>query len=75
MEELFNGFFSGLFNSAAPLMMAGMGALLSDLSGALGIFIEGFMISGAFFSWVFALWTGSIFWGSVLSAVIAAFVG
>jgi len=71
MEALFNG----LLNSAAPLMMAGLGALLSDLSGALGIFIEGFMVSGAFFSWIFAGWTGSVFLGSFLSAVMAALAG
>jgi len=65
----------GLLNSAAPLMMAGLGALLSDLSGALGIFIEGFMITGAFFSWIFAGWTGSVFWGSFISALLAAFAG
>jgi simple sugar transport system permease protein len=65
----------GLLINAAPLIMAGLGALLSDLSGALGIFIEGFMISGAFFSWVFAGWTGSAFWGTLLSALLAAFIG
>jgi len=65
----------GLLNSAAPLMLAGLGALLSDLSGALGIFIEGFMISGAFFSWVFAGWTGSVFWGTFISAALAALAG
>ena len=65
----------GILNSAAPLMLAGLGALLSDLSGALGIFIEGFMISGAFFSWIFAGWTGSVFWGTFISAALAAFAG
>ena len=65
----------GLLNSAAPLMMAGLGALLSDLSGVLGIFIEGFMITGAFFSWIFAGWTGSVFWGTVISALLAALAG
>jgi len=65
----------GLLNSAAPLMLAGLGALLSDLSGVLGIFIEGFMITGAFFSWIFAGWTGSVFWGTFMSAVLAALTG
>ena len=65
----------GLLNSAAPLMMAGLGALLSDLSGTLGIFIEGFMISGAFFSWIFAGWTNSVFLGTLLSALLAALTG
>ena len=65
----------GLLNSAAPLILAGLGALLSDLSGALGIFIEGFMVMGAFFSWVFAGWTGSVFFGTLISALFAAFTG
>jgi len=65
----------GLLNSAAPLMLAGLGALLSDLSGVLGIFTEGFMITGAFFSWIFAGWTGSVFWGTVIGALIAALAG
>jgi len=65
----------GLLNSAAPLMMAGFGALLSDLSGALGIFIEGFMVTGAFFSWIFAGWTGSVFLGTLISAALAGFAG
>jgi len=65
----------GLLNSAAPLMMASLGALLSDLSGALAVFIEGFMVIGSFFSWIFAGWTGSVFFGTLLSAALAALVG
>ena len=65
----------GLLNSAAPLMMAGLGALLCDLSGALGIFIEGFMVTGAFFSWIFTGWTGSVFLGTLLSAVFSGLAG
>ena len=65
----------GILHNSSPLILAGLGALLSDLSGALGIFIEGFMISGAFFSWVFSIWTGSAFWGTLISALFAALVG
>ena len=65
----------GLLNSAAPLILAGLGALVSDLSGTLGIFVEGFMVSGAFFSWVFAGWAGSVFWGTAASALLAAASG
>jgi simple sugar transport system permease protein len=65
----------GLLNSAAPLMFAGLGALLSDLSGALAVFIEGFMVTGSFFSWIFAGWTGSVFLGTLLSAMLAALTG
>jgi len=65
----------GLLNSAAPLMMAGLGALLSDLSGALAVFIEGFMVIGSFFSWIFSGWTGSVFLGTLLSALLAGLAG
>jgi len=65
----------GLLSSSAPLIFAGLGALLSDLSGALGIFIEGFMVMGAFFSWVFAGWMGSVFWGTLAGAALAALTG
>ncbi|GHV74078.1 hypothetical protein AGMMS49940_13800 [Spirochaetia bacterium] len=50
----------GLLSSAAPLMLGSLGALFTELSGALGIFIEGFMALGSFFSWIFAGWTGSV---------------
>ena len=65
----------GILNSAAPLMMAGLGALISDLAGVLGIFTEGFMTTGAFFSWIFAGWTGSVFWGTAIAAVLAGLAG
>ncbi|MDR1507193.1 MAG: ABC transporter permease, partial [Treponema sp.] len=65
----------GLFTSAAPLILASLGALLTELAGTLGIFIEGFMNAGAFFSWVVAGWTGSVFWGTAISAAAAAAAG
>ena len=65
----------GLLVSTAPLMFASLGALITDLSGTLGIFIEGFINAGAFFFWVFAEWTGSVFLGVLISALLAAFTG
>jgi simple sugar transport system permease protein len=61
-----------LLSSAAPLIFASLGALLTELAGALGIFMEGMMNAGAFFAWVIAGWTGSVFWGTFLSAAAAA---
>jgi len=72
-EALLN--MAGLLNSATPLMLAGLGALLSDLSGALVVFVEGFMVTGAFFSWVLAGRTGSAFLGTLISALLAGFAG
>lgn len=68
-------FGESLFGSAAPLILASLGALLTELAGVLGIFIEGFMNAGAFFAWAIAGWTGSILCGTVLSAAGAAFTG
>jgi simple sugar transport system permease protein len=75
-----NNFFSlgmirGLLDSSAPLMLGSLGALLTELSGALGIFIEGFMSLGSFFSWIIAGRTGSVMAGTALTAALAAIAG
>jgi simple sugar transport system permease protein len=71
----FYAFMDGLFTSAAPLILASLGALFTELAGVLGIFIEGFMNAGAFFAWIAAGRTGSFFLGTALSACAAAGVG
>lgn len=67
--------FEGLFTAAAPLMLAALGALVSELAGVLGVFIEGFMTLGSFFAWVIAGQTGSVFRGTALAALGAALCG
>jgi simple sugar transport system permease protein len=64
-----------LLSSAAPLMLGSLGALLTELSGTLGIFIEGFMTLGSFFSYIFASRTGSAAAGILLAAVLAGLAG
>jgi simple sugar transport system permease protein len=71
----FYSFMDGLFTTSAPLILASLGALFTELAGVLGIFIEGFMNAGAFFSWIAAGWTGSIILGTILSACAAALIG
>jgi simple sugar transport system permease protein len=66
---------AGILESASPLILASLGALLTELSGALGIFVEGLMNCGAFFAWVIAGKTGSVFLGTSLSACAAALLG
>jgi simple sugar transport system permease protein len=66
---------NALLSQAAPVMLASLGALFTELSGTLGVFIEGFMVLGSFFSWVIAGWTGSVFWGSLLTALFAGLTG
>jgi simple sugar transport system permease protein len=64
-----------LFSSAAPLILASMGALITELSGVLGIFMEGFMNAGAFFAWVIAVKSGSVVLGALTSASALALAG
>ncbi|MDR2021481.1 MAG: ABC transporter permease [Treponema sp.] len=64
-----------LLTAAAPLLLAALGALVTDLAGTLGIFIEGFMTLGSFCSWIIAGKTGSVFWGSLASGLIMAAAG
>ncbi|MDR1596696.1 MAG: ABC transporter permease [Treponema sp.] len=64
-----------LLSSAAPLMLGSLAALLTELSGTLGIFIEGFMTLGSFFSYIFAGRTGSAAAGIILAAILAGLAG
>jgi simple sugar transport system permease protein len=66
---------TSLLTAAAPLMLAGLGALLTELAGTLGIFIEGFMVLGSFFSWILAVNTGSVWGGTLLTALLGACIG
>jgi simple sugar transport system permease protein len=56
-------------------MLAALGALITELAGVLGVFIEGFMSLGSFFAWVIAGRTGSVFWGTFLASAGAALCG
>ncbi|MDR1467688.1 MAG: ABC transporter permease [Spirochaetaceae bacterium] len=58
--------FDGLLASGTPLILASLGALVSELGGTLAICIEGFIATGAFFSFVFAAKTHSLFLACVL---------
>lgn len=65
----------GILATAAPLILASLGALLTELTGTLGVFIEGFMVLGSFFSWVAAGTTGSVALGLLYGALIGALIG
>lgn len=64
-----------LLTMAAPLILAGLGGLLTELSGALGIFLEGFMTLGSFFAWTATKATGSVFLGCLIATLPSAAVG
>jgi simple sugar transport system permease protein len=64
-----------LLTMAAPLALAGLGGLLTELSGSLGIFLEGFMTLGSFFAWTATKATGSMFLGCAAAALPSALAG
>lgn len=61
--------------SAAPLLLAGLGGLISELAGALAVFLEGFMTLGSFVSWTATKATGSAAAGCAIAALSAAGIG
>jgi simple sugar transport system permease protein len=61
--------------AAGPLILASLGALFTELSGALGVFIEGFMSMGAFFAYFFTVKTGSVLAASFITAALAGSIG
>ncbi|MDR0784596.1 MAG: ABC transporter permease [Treponema sp.] len=65
----------GIAVSITPLLFASLGALVTELAGVLGIFIEGFMNIGAFLSYFFLMKTGSTLIASCLTAVLCASAG
>jgi simple sugar transport system permease protein len=66
---------NALLDSSSSLVFAGLGALLTELTGVLGVFIDGFMSLGAFFSFAIAGWTGSVMLGTLFTIIIAGIIG
>lgn len=74
------GFFSvalltSTLRSAAPLVFAAMGGLLSERSGVTNIALEGFMITGAFAAAAGTWFSGNPFVGLLVAAVSGALGG
>ncbi|MDR2151054.1 MAG: ABC transporter permease [Spirochaetaceae bacterium] len=61
--------------AAGPLLLASLAALYTELSGALGVFIEGFMNIGAFFAYLFTVKTGSVLIACLLTGALAGSIG
>lgn len=78
MDDFF-GFFSialltATLRSAAPLVFAAMGGLLSERSGVTNIALEGLMLLGAFAAAAGSWWTGNALAGLVVG-VVAGLLG
>ena len=61
--------------ASGPLILSSLGALLTELSGALGLFIEGFMNIGSFSAYFFAVKTGSALLSYLMTVVFAFIIG
>ncbi len=59
---------------AIPLMLAGLGELVSERSGVLNIGMEGVMLCGAFFSFAGAYYTNSLLLGLIIGMLAGAAV-
>ena len=57
-----------IINSAAPLLLAALGGLLTELAGVLNIALEGMILTGAFGALVVTQWTGSMTAGTAAAA-------
>ncbi|MDR0382860.1 MAG: ABC transporter permease [Spirochaetaceae bacterium] len=61
--------------AASPVLIAALGALLTEYAGFLLIGIEGFMVLGSFGCFILTVWTGSAIAGTVITAVLCAVAG
>jgi simple sugar transport system permease protein len=62
-------------NTMAPLLLAALGAFLTEYAGFLCIAIEGFMNLGLFFGFALSVLTGSALAGTLLGAILTALLG
>lgn len=63
-------FLASVLRISAPLILPALGGLLTELSGAINIALEGQMLAGAFFGVVVSAYSGSVFLG-VIAGILA----
>ena len=63
-------FLGATLRVTTPILLAALGALISDRAGVINIAVEGTMLVGAFAGVVFSAWTGNA-WLGLLGAVVA----
>ncbi len=71
-ETLITALLVGAIAAAVPLMLAGLGELISERSGVLNVGLEGMMLMGAYGGFVIALATGSTWLGFIGGAAAGA---
>ena len=57
-----------------PLLLAATGALFSEYTGCLALFMDGLITFSGFMTYAFTVLTGSLFAGIILSAIISSLV-
>ena len=60
--------------AATPLLIAGLGELVTEKSGVLNLGVEGMMLMGAVLGFIVALESGSFFWGVLAAAGVGGLV-
>ena len=62
------------FAFSCPLLLAATGALFSEYTGCLALFMDGLITFSGFMTYAFTVLTGSLFAGIILSAIISSLV-
>jgi simple sugar transport system permease protein len=68
-------FLASMLRVTTPILLAAMGALISDRAGVINIGVEGIMLCGAFFGVVASAFTGSAWLGLAAAIVVGMAVG
>jgi ABC-type uncharacterized transport system permease subunit len=63
-----------IFTHSCPLILAATGALFSELSGLLALFLDGLILFAAFLCFLFTTKTSSVTLGFILSTLICTFL-
>lgn len=63
---------SSILKISAPLLFAVLGALITEYSGALAVFMEGAIIISAFLCTLFTILTGSKVFGFLIAAILTS---
>ncbi len=69
-----SGLISAILKISAPLLFAVTGALITEYSGALAVFMEGAIILSAFFCTLFTIISGSQILGFIFASVLTSLI-
>lgn len=73
-QTFIEGFLTATIRMAAPLLLAGLGAIFTAKSGIINMALEGMMLVGAFFGFYGAYLTGNPYLGALMGALGGFFI-